>query len=111
MNRPATARRDRIDCATAIAIDHATKLQLDIVKHADPDWVAEHGPAVADVKGGMIYVYREWNEVVAAVRKRMPAPVIAAALIELAGVALKIGVDFHAIPVPESEGPVEAEEE
>lgn len=82
--------------AMDIAVDEASRLQAEIIKTAQRDHLAENGPVVVNVRVGMIYVYRAWNDLISAVQSRQHPSRVSRLMLLLSGALIKIGTDLSA---------------
>jgi len=86
-----------ISGALSVIVATATTIQNEMLEHLDTDWVAKSGPRVPAVRDGMVYLYRAWSTLLHSVSQRHGNLVIAQHMLELAGCAMKIGLDVSHI--------------
>lgn len=89
-----TSRVVGADKAIEVAIKAAEDVQNELAKSYGKQWQKEHGPTIASIKDGMLFLHREWHELLNRVRRRYEVPFIIEAMQELAGTAIKISADL-----------------
>lgn len=93
------ARNGELLPATTRMLELVTELEIDIAKHADPRWLAAHGPRLRDIKSANVYFYRDSKSVEPYTKMpkgdNIPYTDAAEAFLQLAATCLKIAVDYQ----------------